>query len=53
MKDLDLPSEANIGGIVRAGEGILVNGDTQIIQDDLVVVFCKSHVIRNLERFFK
>jgi len=53
VKDLDLPAEANIGGIVRAGEGILVNGDTQIIAGDLVVVFCKSHVIRNLERLFK
>jgi trk system potassium uptake protein TrkA len=53
VKDLDLPDEANIGGIVRAGEGILVNGDTQIIAGDLVVLFCKSHVIRNLERFFK
>ena len=53
VRDLDLPEEANIGGIVRAGEGILVNGDTQIIAGDLVVVFCKSQVIRNLERFFK
>ncbi len=53
VKDLNLPSEANIAGIVRAGEGILVNGDTQIIANDLVVVFCKSHVIRQLARFFK
>ena len=53
VKDLDLPDEANIGGIVRAGEGILVNGDTQIIPGDVVVLFCKSHVIRNLERFFQ
>ena len=53
VKDLDLPNEANIGGIVRVKEGILVNGDTQIIAGDLVIVFCKSHVIRNLERFFK
>ena len=53
VNDLDLPSEANIGGIVRAGEGIFVKGDTQIIAGDLVVLFCKSHVIRNLERFFK
>ena len=53
VKSLDLPDEANIGGIVRAGEGILVNGETQIIAGDLVVVFCKSHVIRNLERLFK
>lgn len=53
VRNLDLPEEANIGGIVRAGEGILVNGETQIIAGDLVVVFCKNHVIRNLERFFK
>ncbi|MBQ3632766.1 MAG: Trk system potassium transporter TrkA [Paludibacteraceae bacterium] len=53
VRNLDLPQEANIGGIVRAGEGVLVNGETQIIAGDLVVVFCKSHVIRNLERFFK
>ena len=52
VRDLDLPAEANIGGIVRAGEGILVNGDTQIIAGDLVVVFCKRHVLRTLERFF-
>ena len=53
VKDMNLPEEANIGGIVRAGEGILVNGETLIIPGDIVVVFCKSHVIRTLERFFK
>ena len=53
VKDIRLPYDANIGGIVRAGEGLLVNGETQIIAGDLVVVFCKSDVIRNLERFFK
>ena len=53
VKNLDLPTDANIGGIVRAGEGILVNGDTQIIAGDLVVLFCKNHILRKLERFFK
>ena len=53
VKDLNLPDDANLGGIVRAGEGVLVNGDTQVMAGDLVVVFCKNHVIRNLERFFK
>ena len=53
VKDLDLPKEANIGGIVRAKEGVLVNGDTQILPHDLVVIFCKSHVIRNLDKLFK
>ena len=53
IRDMRLPKDANIGAIVRAGEGILVNGETQILQGDQVVVFCKSQVIRQLEKFFK
>ena len=53
IKNMGLPKDSTIAGIVRAGEGILVNGDTQVLQGDKVVVFCKSHVIRKLERFFK
>ena len=53
IRDMHLPADANIGAIVRAGEGILVNGDTEILPNDQVVVFCKSQVIRKLEKFFK
>ena len=53
IRDMHLPADTNIGAIVRAGEGILVNGDTQILQGDQVVVFCKNQVIRQLEKFFK
>ena len=53
IRDIRLPADTNIGAIVRAGEGILVNGDTQILQGDQVVVFCKNQVIRQLEKFFK
>jgi trk system potassium uptake protein TrkA len=53
IRDMRLPADTNIGAIVRAGEGILVNGDTQILQGDQVVVFCKNQVIRQLEKFFK
>ena len=53
IRDMRLPKDANIGAIVRAREGILVNGDTQILPNDQVVVFCKSQVIRQLEKFFK
>ena len=53
IRDMHLPTDTNIGAIVRAGEGILVNGDTQILQGDQVVVFCKNQAIRQLERFFK
>ena len=53
IRDMRLPADTNFGAIVRAGEGILVNGDTQILQGDQVVVFCKNQVIRQLEKFFK
>ena len=53
IRDMRLPADANIGAVVRAGEGILVNGDTQILPNDQVVVFCKNQVIRQLEKFFK
>jgi trk system potassium uptake protein TrkA len=53
IRNINLPDEVSIGGLVRAGEGVLVNGDTQILPDDAVVVLCKSHQIRELERYFK
>ena len=52
IRNIRLPEDANIGGIVRAGEGILVNGETEILPGDKVVVFCKNHAIRKLEKFF-
>lgn len=52
IRNLSLPIDTNIGGIVRAGEGILVHGETQLLPDDKVVVFCKSHVIRQLQKYF-
>ena len=53
IKDMGLPYNCTIGGLVRAGEGVLVNGDTEIVRDDEVVVFCKSEIIRQLEKFFQ
>ncbi|MBR3566250.1 MAG: Trk system potassium transporter TrkA [Paludibacteraceae bacterium] len=53
IRELDLPRDVNIGGIVRSGVGILVNGETQIMPGDTVVVFCMASAIRKLEKFFK
>lgn len=52
VKDIGIPEESTIGGIVRAGEGILVNGETQVLPGDTVVVLCKSDKIKKLEKFF-
>jgi trk system potassium uptake protein TrkA len=38
---------------VRAGEALLVNGDTQLLPGDQVVVFCKSNELQRIEKFFK
>ena len=53
IKEIRMPKEVIIGGLVRAKEGLLVNGDTQILPGDQVIVLCKSHNIRELERYFR
>lgn len=52
IKNLSLPKDVNIGAIVRAGEGILVNGDTTILPGDQVAVFCKRNALRYIEKYF-
>ena len=53
VKDLHLPSSVTLGGLVRNGEGLLINGSTQIMPGDTVVAFCLAGGIKKLERFFK
>ncbi len=53
IKNMHLPAECNIGALVRAGEGILVNGDTQLLPGDQVIVFCKSNELQRIEKYFK
>lgn len=52
VKDLGLPSGVTIGGLVRNGTGMLVSGMTQIQEGDSVVVFCKSMLIKKLDKYF-
>ena len=51
-KDLDLPNNVNIGGLIRDGKGITVNGNTTIQANDHVIVFCMSDSVRKLDAFF-
>jgi trk system potassium uptake protein TrkA len=53
VKDLGLPFGVAIGGLVRKGEGILVNGNTQIEAGDSVMVFCHEHQLGKVEKYFK
>lgn len=53
VKNLGLPEGANIGGLIRNGEGMNVTGNTMIQAGDHVVVFCREHVLKKLEKYFK
>ena len=53
VKDLGLPSGVTIGGLVRDGRGVLVNGGTRIQAGDSVMVFCHEHRLNSVEKFFK
>ncbi len=50
---LGLPKGITIGGIVRDGVGQLVNGHTQILPGDHVVVFSRTALFKELDRFFE
>jgi trk system potassium uptake protein TrkA len=53
VKALGLPLGVTIGGLVRNGEGVLVNGNTQIEAGDSVMVFCHEHQLGKMEKYFK
>jgi trk system potassium uptake protein TrkA len=53
VKDLGLPFGVTIGGLVRKGTGMLVNGNSQIEPGDSVMVFCHEQKLNNVEKFFK
>ena len=53
VKSLGLPTGIAIGGLVRDGKGMLVNGNTQIMAGDSVIVFCHKHHLEKAEKYFK
>ena len=52
VMDLKLPQSVALGGIVRKGKGMLVNGRTRIQAGDIVVAFCLENTIKRLENYF-
>ena len=53
VKDLGLPFGVAIGGLVRDGHGVLVNGNSRIQAGDSVMVFSHEHDMKKVEKFFK
>lgn len=52
VKKLVLPRNVTLGGLIRNGEPILVEGDTLIEPYDHVVVFCLDDALRDAEKLF-
>lgn len=52
VRDINLPRDINLGGLVRNGMGMLVRGDTVIKEGDHVVIFCLSGMIQKVQKFF-
>ena len=52
VKNLNLPKDMTLGGLIRNGNSQLINGDTQIEANDHVVVFCLDTAIRKMEDYF-
>ena len=53
VKDLGLPFGVAIGGLVRNGQGMLVNGNSLIQAGDSVMVFSHEQDMKKVEKFFK
>ncbi|MDR1542934.1 MAG: Trk system potassium transporter TrkA [Prevotellaceae bacterium] len=53
VRELILPDNVNIGGIIRDGEGFVVDGDTVAHEGDHVVLFCTSASMPKVADFFQ
>ena len=53
LNDMHFPKDAIIGGVVRGKKSFIAKGDTQIEENDKVVVFALSSAIHKIEKYFK
>lgn len=53
VRDLDLPHDITLAGIIRDGKGMLVCGDTLIREGDHVVVFCLTGSLHKFDKYFR
>lgn len=52
VRELNIPHEITIGGLVRDGQVILVEGKTQIVAGDMVMVFSQNASPKDLNKLF-
>lgn len=52
VRQLKLPADITLAGLIHAGDASLIDGDTIILAGDNVVAVCKSGVIPEVQRLF-
>ena len=53
VRDLKLPDDLTLGGLIRDGQGILIDGDTIIKPGDRLIAFFLPGALLKVERFFR
>lgn len=53
IKRLTLPRNVTLGGLIRNGEPMMVDGNTVIEPYDNVIVFCLEDALKEAEKFFQ
>jgi trk system potassium uptake protein TrkA len=53
LKDMNFPSNAIIGGIIRGNDSYIAVGDTKIEAYDRVAVFALPEAVKEVDKFFK
>ncbi|MBR6424186.1 MAG: Trk system potassium transporter TrkA [Bacteroidales bacterium] len=52
IRELHLPEDVVIGGIIRGNESIIAVGDTQVKPYDRVVIFALPNALQRIEKYF-
>jgi trk system potassium uptake protein TrkA len=53
IRELGFPDDAKIGGYIRGDKGFVAKGDSQIKDNDKVVVFALPSAVKKMDKFFK
>ncbi|MEM8552258.1 MAG: Trk system potassium transporter TrkA [Pseudomonadota bacterium] len=53
LRDVDLPAGVRVGAIVRGGKPLEINGDTQIVAKDRVIMFALAEKVHQVEQMFR
>lgn len=52
IRDLDIPKEIIIGGVIRGNDSFIATGDTEIMPGDIVVLLVMPSALHKIEKFF-